>query len=79
MWLTGRQQFLRLILVPAGKMIYVLIFQIGGGGGGEGFLGIIGVGVPPGSPNPDPILGQKMSFSHPFSDLASKKLYFIIT
>ena len=48
-------------------------------GGGGGFLGIIGVGVPPGSPNPDPISDQKMSFSHPFSDLASKKLYFIIT
>ena len=38
-----------------------------------------GGGVPPGSPNPDPISDQKMSFSHPFSDLASKKLYFIIT
>ena len=45
----------------------------------RGFLGIISVGVPPGSPNPDPISDQKMSFSHPFSDLASKKLYFIIT
>ena len=31
--------------------------------------------MPPGSPNPDPISDQKMSFSHPFSDLASKKLY----
>ena len=26
-------------------------------------------GVPPGSSNPDPISDQKMSFSHPFSDL----------
>ena len=42
-------------------------------------LGIIGVGVPPGSANPDPISDHKMSFSHPFSDLAAKKLYFIIT
>ena len=28
-------------------------------------LGILGVGVPSGSPNPDPILDQKMSFSTP--------------
>ena len=49
------------------------------GGGEGGFLGIIGVGVPPGSANPDPISDQKMSFSHPFSDLASKKLHLIIT
>ena len=26
-------------------------------------------GVPPGSPNPDPISDQKMSFPPPFSDL----------
>ena len=41
----------------------------GGGGGGEGWggvlLGILGRGVPPGSPNPDPILDQKMPFSTP--------------
>ena len=37
-------------------------------------LGILGGGVPPGFPNPDPISDQKVSFSHPFSDLASKKL-----
>ena len=37
-------------------------------------LGILGGGVPPGSPNPDPISDQKMSFSHPFWDLVSKKL-----
>ena len=37
------------------------------------------MGVPPGSANPDPISDQKMSFSHPFSDLASKKLHLIIT
>ena len=42
-------------------------------------LGIISVGVPPGSANPDPISDHKMSFSHPFSDLAAKKLYVIIT
>ena len=33
-------------------------------------LGILGRGLAPGSPNPNPILDQKMSFStwHPFSD-----------
>ena len=36
-------------------------------------LGSLGGGVPPGSPNPDPILDQKCHFSHPFSDLAPKK------
>ena len=36
-----------------------------GGGGGRVLLGILGAGVPPGSPNPDPISDQKMSFSTP--------------
>ena len=32
--------------------------------------GILGGSVPPGSPNPDPISDEKMSyFLHPFSDL----------
>ena len=35
------------------------------GGGGCLFLGIFGMGVPPGSSNPDPISDQKMSFSKP--------------
>ena len=35
-------------------------------------LGILGRGVPPGSPNPDPISDQNIPFSHPFSDLDSK-------
>ena len=38
-------------------------------------LGILGWGVPPGSPNPYPISDQKISyynFIHPFKDLASK-------
>ena len=35
-------------------------------------LKILGGGVPPGSPNPDPISNpKKCHFSHPFSDLAS--------
>ena len=40
-------------------------FTSDGGGGGEGLLGILGGGVLPGSPNPDPISDQKMSFSAP--------------
>ena len=38
------------------------------------FLGILGGGVLPSSPNPDPISDQKMLFSHLFSDLAFNKL-----
>ena len=40
----------------------------GGGGGGVGgrvLLGILDEGVPPGSPHPDPVSDQKMSFSRP--------------
>ena len=33
---------------------------------GEVLLGILGGGVPLGSPNPNPILGQKCHFSHLF-------------
>ena len=37
-----------------------------GGIGGWGLLlGVVGGGVPHGSPNPDPILNQKMTFSTP--------------
>ena len=43
-----------------------------GGGGVEGLLlGINSGGVPLGSTNSNPISDQKMSYSHPFSDLAS--------
>ena len=38
---------------------------VGGGGGGGVLLGIRGEGVPPGSPNPDPISEQNMSVSIP--------------
>ena len=31
-------------------------------GGGGALLGILGEGLPPGSPNPDPISDQRMSF-----------------
>ena len=37
----------------------------GGGGGGRLLLGILGGGVSPGSPNPDPIFDQKKSFPTP--------------
>ena len=40
--------------------------------GGGVLLEILGGGVPPGSPNPDPISDQKISFSTPFLDLAFK-------
>ena len=40
------------------------IFSIHAAGGGQ-VLGILGGGVPPGSPNPDPISDQKMSFFTP--------------
>ena len=39
--------------------------QEGGGGRGQVFLGILGGGVPLGSPNPDSISDQNMSFSTP--------------
>ena len=44
--------------------------------GGGVFLGILGGGMPPGSPSQDPIIFQtkKCKYSHPFSDLTSKKL-----
>ena len=37
----------------------------GRGGGGRVLLGILGRGVPPGFPNPDPISDQNMPFSTP--------------
>ena len=54
--------------------------KVPGGGGGGVLLGIFGRGVPPDSPNPDPISDQNMPFStpvfrpflfnpNPFSDL----------
>ena len=41
------------------------------GGGERVLLGILGGGVPPGSPNPDPISDKKCHFLHPFSDQTS--------
>ena len=39
--------------------------RLGAVGGGGVLLGILGVGVLPGSPNPDPISDQKMLFFTP--------------
>ena len=39
------------------------LFKCSGAGGGGCTPGILGGGVPPSSPNPDPISDQKMSFS----------------
>ena len=47
----------------------------GGGGGGGVLLGILGRGVPPGSPNPDPIWDQNMSFFTPIFRPVSKNPY----
>ena len=41
-------------------------------GGGGILLGILGGGVPPGSPNPDPISEQNCNFPHPFLDYTPK-------
>ena len=41
-----------------------LVSTVRGSPGGE-LMGILGGDVPPGSPNPDPISDQKMSFSTP--------------
>ena len=38
------------------------------GGRGGVLLGILGGGMPAGSPNPDPISDQRCNFPHPFSD-----------
>ena len=46
--------------------------EISRGGGGRVLLGIFGGGVPPGSPNPDPVSDQKSNFPHLFSDRTSK-------
>ena len=48
----------------------------GGGGRGGALLGILDGGVPPSSPNPDPISDQKCSFSRPFSLLRVYSAYF---
>ena len=41
---------------------------VGGGGGGAVLLGINCGGVPPSSPNSNPISDQKFHFLHPFTD-----------
>ena len=51
---------------PTSRMLKVDSLHYTGDGGGV-LLGILGGGVPPGSPNPDHISGQIL----PFSDLTS--------
>ena len=45
----------------------------GGGYSWKFFKWAGGGGVPVSSPNPDPFSDQKVTFSHPVSDLAAKK------
>ena len=51
----------------AWKILAAEAFLVSAGcpGGGGVLLGIVGRGVPPGSPNPDPISDQNMPFSTP--------------
>ena len=68
---------LRIIVVLPPKMIILIIFRFGITKDFELearglLLGILGAGVPPGSPNPNPISDKTCHFSHPFTDLASK-------
>ena len=58
-----------LISTPSGILFSTVCIAVPRGG--RAFLGICGGGVPPGSPNPDPILDQK-NCPHLFLDLASK-------
>ena len=48
-----------------GKQLKCYGTSPGGGGGGGVLLGILGRGMPPGSPNPDPISDQNIPFSTP--------------
>ena len=52
---------------PTSRMLKVDSLHYTGDGGGGVLLGILGGGVPPGSPNPDHISDQIL----PFSDLTS--------
>ena len=56
-----------LVPTPSHYMSRVFKQELGGGGRGWGrdVLGILGGDVPPGSPTPDPVSDQKLSFSPP--------------
>ena len=68
---------LRIVVVLPPKMIISIIFRFGITKDFELearglLLEILGGGVPPGSPNPNPISYKTSHFSHPFTDLASQ-------
>ena len=70
---------LRIIVVLPPKMIILINFRFGITKDFELearglLLGILGAGVPPGSPNPNPISDKTCHFSHPFTDLSSQIL-----
>ena len=50
------------IYIEKGAIFLKLHRDLSSGKGGGVLLGILGGGMPPGSPNPDPISDQKMSF-----------------
>ena len=54
--------------------INVSVFYLVNPPGGGVLLGILGGGVPPGSPNPDPISDKKNAIPDPFSDQGPGKL-----
>ena len=53
-------------LLPVNSQTENCSIRINPGGGGGVLLEILHRGVPPGSPNPDPISDQNMPFSTPF-------------
>ena len=63
--LALKQRLGRSNLEMACMTFYASWNNCSGAGGGGLLLGILGWVVPPGSPNPDPISDQNMSFSKP--------------
>ena len=56
------------------KSLVATVLASAGMGGGGVLLGILGGGVQPGSPNPDPISDQKMSFHTRFQTRPLKSI-----